>query len=164
MHCYGPYSSIGTRTSAHLSRAIPYNVICFYHSVSELICITDYDFLNFALSENWFCTLSRGQINGSWFDHQGLWVLLMVPKSAVQWWDKIYGTKFANNSITGVNDYFHIQSSICDQVKSVDYPPILLKIVTWLEHRFNTKMSLLWGPCMVFCPSQMNENLMVSNS
>ena len=34
-------------------------------------------FLNFPLSGSWFCTLSRGQIDGSWFDHQKLWALLM---------------------------------------------------------------------------------------
>ena len=36
-------------------------------------------FLNFLLSERWFCTLSSKHIDASWFDHQILWVLLMVP-------------------------------------------------------------------------------------
>ena len=35
-------------------------------------------FLTSLLSETWFCTLFRGQIDGSWFHHQRLWILLMV--------------------------------------------------------------------------------------
>ena len=37
------------------------------------------NFLNFPLSESWFCTLCRGEICVCWFDHQRLWVLLMDP-------------------------------------------------------------------------------------
>ena len=56
------------------------HVTCLRHTVSGLISFLYCDFLNFPLSENWFCTLrlSRGQIDGSWFDHQRLWVLVMV--------------------------------------------------------------------------------------
>ena len=35
-------------------------------------------FLNIALIVRWFCTLPRGQIDSSWFDHQRQWTLLMV--------------------------------------------------------------------------------------
>ena len=35
-------------------------------------------FLYFPFFESWFCTLSRGQIDGSLFVHQILWVFLMV--------------------------------------------------------------------------------------
>ena len=35
-------------------------------------------FLHFQFFECWVCTLSRGQIDGSLFVHQRLWVFLMV--------------------------------------------------------------------------------------
>ena len=35
-------------------------------------------FFNTTLSKSWFCILPNGQIDGYWFDHQRLWLLLMV--------------------------------------------------------------------------------------
>ena len=51
---------------------------CLYHIVSWLIYIYIVIFVNFSLFESRFCTLSKVQIDGSWFHHQSLWVLLMV--------------------------------------------------------------------------------------
>ena len=45
----------------------------------RLVYFSYCDFSYFSLSESWFCTLSLGQIDGSWFDHQRLWALLMFP-------------------------------------------------------------------------------------
>ena len=55
------------------------HVISFHHIVSGPIYFLYCDFPHLLLSDSWFCTLSRGQIDGSWFDPQRLWVLLMVP-------------------------------------------------------------------------------------
>ena len=50
-------------------------------------------FHNFSLSESWFCTLSRRQTAGLWFDHQRLWVLLMVPIPVTQWTSRMSDTQ-----------------------------------------------------------------------
>ena len=62
--------------------------VIFTHMLSSYIFWLNLLFiLWFSLPESWFCTRSRGQMNGSWFDHQRLWALLMVP---------IGGNKFEN--------------------------------------------------------------------
>ena len=62
----------------------------------RLVYFSYCDFSYFSLSESWFCTLSLGQIDGSWFDHQRLLALLMFPigiqhETTMQAYTHIYG-------------------------------------------------------------------------
>ena len=89
-----------TRDLKHFTSQVPFHVALLvnYDKISKLhesgtwnhncLVLTLFYiliFLNFPLSESWFCSLSRRQINGSWFYHQRLWVLLTIPIGDFAW-------------------------------------------------------------------------------
>ena len=51
----------------------------FYQIATGLIYVLYYVFPWSSIVWKMVCTLSWVQIDGSWFDHQGSWVLLTVP-------------------------------------------------------------------------------------
>ena len=93
-------------------------------------------FLNFLLSESWFCTLSRGHIDASWFDHQKLWLSSMLPISS-----SIY-TMFLIRYISTLETPQHHVRSRRPFRKSVKHDSISLMAINRRTNRQNCFLSI----------------------